>query len=161
MASAGTPSSSIPNGSGTSVALIRTEWNTEIVDALRDGAKRVLTESGSLVAADLIVPGAIEIPFGIRAYWKAVKDSPRKPDAIIAFGCVIRGDTPHFDYVCQSVTDGITRLNAEIPVPVIFGILTVDNITQARERIGGRHGHKGDEAAEAALKMIYFCRSAF
>lgn len=161
MASAGAPGSSILNGTGTSVALIRTEWNPEIVDALRDGAVRILSESGSTVVADLLVPGAIEIPFGIRAYWNAVKDGPHKPNAIIAFGCVIRGDTPHFEYVCRSVTDGITRLNAELPVPVIFGILTLDNIMQARERIGGRHGHKGDEAAEAALKMIYFCRSGF
>ncbi len=161
MASTGIPVISGPDGNGMKVAVIRTEWNTEIVDALRDGAIKLLTAAGAELACDLIVPGAIEIPFGIRAYWNAVKESPRKPDAIIAFGCVIRGDTPHFDYVCQSVTDGITRLNAELPVPVIFGILTVDSIMQARERIGGRHGHKGAEAADAALKMVTFCRSDF
>jgi 6,7-dimethyl-8-ribityllumazine synthase len=67
---------------------------------------------------------------------------------------VIRGGTPHFEYVCQSVTSGITQLNLSLPVPVIFGVLTVDNMEQARERIGGQHGHKGEEAAITALKMI-------
>jgi 6,7-dimethyl-8-ribityllumazine synthase len=67
---------------------------------------------------------------------------------------VIRGDTPHFDYVCQAVTEGVVQLNLHLPVPTIFGVLTVDNEEQAKERIGGRHGHKGEEAAMTALKMI-------
>lgn len=75
------------------------------------------------------------------------------------FGCVIRGDTPHFDYVCQSVTQGVTQLNADCDTPVIFGLLTVENEAQAYERIGGSHGHKGREAAEAAIHMIDFARS--
>jgi 6,7-dimethyl-8-ribityllumazine synthase len=69
-------------------------------------------------------------------------------------GCVIRGGTPHFEYVCQSVTQGITHLNVTLPVPVIFGILTVDSLEQAKERAGGVHGNKGEEAAITALKMI-------
>lgn len=76
------------------------------------------------------------------------------PSAFIALGCVIRGDTPHFDYVCKAVTDGILQLNLLLPVPTVFGILTVDNQQQANERIGGKHGHKGEEAAITALKMI-------
>ena len=83
----------------------------------------------------------------------------KKPDAFIAFGCVIKGDTPHFEYVCRSVTDGITTLNLTLPVPTIFGVLTVNTEEQARERIGGIHGHKGEEAAEAAMRMISFSRS--
>jgi 6,7-dimethyl-8-ribityllumazine synthase len=72
---------------------------------------------------------------------------------------VLRGDTPHFDYVCQGVTNGITQLNLSLPVPVIFGVLTVDNDQQARDRIGGKHGHKGEEAAITALKMISLTHS--
>ena len=78
----------------------------------------------------------------------------KKADAFIALGCVIRGDTPHFDYVCKAVTDGVVQLNLLLPVPTIFGVLTVDNEEQAKERIGGRHGHKGEEAAITAIKMI-------
>jgi len=74
-------------------------------------------------------------------------------------GCVIRGETPHFDYVCQSVTQGVTLLNTRLPVPVIFGVLTVENMRQAQERLGGMHGHKGEEAAVTALKMIALSRS--
>ncbi|HET6228185.1 MAG TPA: 6,7-dimethyl-8-ribityllumazine synthase, partial [Bacteroidia bacterium] len=103
----------------------------------------------------IIVPGAFEIPFAIKNYWeKATKK--KKPDAFVALGCVIRGDTPHFDYVCKAVTDGVLQLNLLLPVPTIFGVLTVDNELQAKERIGGRHGHKGDESAVTALKMISF-----
>ncbi len=72
----------------------------------------------------------------------------------IALGCVLRGDTPHFDYVCKAVTDGVVHLNFALPVPTIFGVLTVDNQQQADERIGGKHGHKGEEAALSALKMM-------
>ena len=76
------------------------------------------------------------------------------PDAYITLGTVIRGDTPHFDYVCKTITDGVLQLNLSLDVPVIFGVLTVDNEQQAIERIGGKHGHKGEEAALTALKMI-------
>jgi 6,7-dimethyl-8-ribityllumazine synthase len=77
-----------------------------------------------------------------------------QPEAIIAFGAVIRGGTPHFEYVCNAVTDGILQLNMTLPIPVIFGVLTLDTEAQAYERLGGPHGHKGEEAALTALKMI-------
>ena len=76
------------------------------------------------------------------------------PDAYITLGTIIQGDTPHFDYVCKAVTEGVLQLNLAIDVPVIFGVLTVNTTTQALERIGGKHGHKGEEAAITALKMI-------
>src|SRR5580658_6149866 len=98
--------------------------------------------------------GAFEIPFGIRAYWDVHKYRDDRPQAFIALGCVLRGDTPHFEYVCRAVTDGILQLNMTLPLPTIFGVLTVDNQQQADERIGGKHGHKGEEAAVTALKMI-------
>jgi 6,7-dimethyl-8-ribityllumazine synthase len=77
-----------------------------------------------------------------------------KPDAFIALGCIIKGDTPHFDYVCKAVTDGVLQLNLQLPIPTIFGVLTVDTLEQANERIGGSVGHKGEEAASTALQMI-------
>jgi 6,7-dimethyl-8-ribityllumazine synthase len=99
----------------------------------------------------LTVPGAFELPFAVKNHYAY---SERLPDAYIVLGTVIRGDTPHFDYVCKAVTDGIVQLNLSLDVPVIFGVLTVENEQQAKERIGGKHGHKGEEAAITALKMI-------
>ncbi len=131
------------------VVLVKTEWNAAIVDELEAGCKRVL-EKNDIKTRTLVVPGAIEIPFAIQQCWA----NTNAPSAFISLGCVIRGGTPHFDYVCQSVTYGITQLNTTLPVPVIFGVLTVDNEEQARERIGGLHGHKGEEAGITALKMM-------
>jgi 6,7-dimethyl-8-ribityllumazine synthase len=99
------------------------------------------------------VPGAFEIPFAIKNYWENA-GKKKRPDAFVALGCVIRGDTPHFDYVCKAVTDGVVQLNLSLPVPTIFGVLTVDNDEQAKERIGGKHGHKGEEASITVVKMI-------
>ncbi len=135
------------------VVIVKTEWNAAIVDELEAGCRRVLEEFG-VKNLTLVVPGAVEIPFAIKRHWDKSWDSGSVPDAYIAFGCVIRGGTPHFDYVCRMVTDGILQLNLNLQAPVIFGVLTVDNEEQARERIGGKHGHKGEEAAITALKMI-------
>lgn len=143
----------IPTLKDACVVIIKTEWNAAIVDALEAGAKAELTKAG--VACTVItVPGAFEIPFAIRAYWDVHKYRDDRPLAFIALGCVLRGDTPHFEYVCRAVTDGILQLNLSLPVPTIFGVLTVDNQQQADERIGGKHGHKGEEAGITALKMI-------
>lgn len=131
------------------VVLVKTEWNAAIIDELEAGCQRVL-EQYWLRHRTLVVPGAVEIPFAIKQCWK----HDETPKAFVALGCVIKGDTPHFDYVCQSVTDGITQLNLALSVPVVFGVLTVNNEEQARERIGGKHGHKGEEAAITAIKMM-------
>lgn len=131
------------------VVLVKTEWNAAIVDELENGCTKVFKEYG-VKWRTLVVPGAIEIPFAIQQTWANTK----APGAFIALGCIVRGDTPHFDYVCKSVTDGVTQLNISLPVPVIFGVLTVNNDEQAKERIGGPHGHKGEEAAITALKMM-------
>jgi 6,7-dimethyl-8-ribityllumazine synthase len=136
------------------IVIVRTEWNAVIVDELEKGCMQVLQREGLKDIRVLTVPGAFEIPFGIKSYWDASKYKDDRPMAFIALGCVLRGDTPHFDYVCKGVTDGILQLNLSLPVPVIFGILTVDTQQQADERIGGKHGHKGEEAALTALKMI-------
>ena len=131
------------------VVLVKTEWNAAIVDELEAGALRILDQY-QVAHTTLIVPGAVEIPFAINQCWACTN----RPQAFIALGCVVRGGTPHFEYVCQSVTSGVSQLNLTLPVPTIFGVLTVDNEEQARDRIGGAHGHKGEEAAITALKMI-------
>ncbi len=135
------------------IVLVKTEWNAAIVDQLERGCIAELEKQEVKKIVVLTVPGAFEIPFAIKNYWDN-SGKKNKPDAFIAFACVIRGDTPHFDYVCKAVTDGVLQLNLSLPVPTIFGVLTVDNEQQAMERIGGKHGHKGEEAAIAALKMI-------
>lgn len=136
----------IPKLKDAFVVIVKTEWNAHIVDELESGCVKVLKEN-DVRTRTVTVPGAFEIPFAVRAH------TPQ-PDAFIALATVIRGDTPHFDYVCSGVTDGIMQLNLTLDVPVIFGVLTVDNEEQARERIGGKHGHKGEEAATTAIKMI-------
>lgn len=131
------------------VVLVKTEWNAEVVDELEKGCLSIFGQYG-IKTKTIVVPGAVEIPFAIQQY----AGSHNAISAFIAFGCVIRGGTPHFEYVCQSVTQGVTQLNLSLSVPVIFGVLTVDTIEQAKERIGGLHGHKGEEAAITAIKMM-------
>ena len=136
------------------VVIVRTEWNAKVVDQLEKGCRKKLEALNVSNIKVVTVPGAFEIPFGIKHYWEARKYQDDKPCAFIALGCVIRGDTPHFDYVCKAVTDGVVQLNLSLPIPVIFGVLTVDTKQQAKERLGGKHGHKGEEAAITAAKMI-------
>ena len=137
------------------VVIVKTEWNARIVDKLESGCKKILKANGVKIKT-IVVPGAFEIPFAINIYAQKSKISA---DAFIALAAVIRGDTPHFDYVCQGITDGVLQLNLSLDVPTIFGILTVENEHQAKERIGGRHGHKGEDAATTAIKMIAINRS--
>ncbi|HNR15662.1 MAG TPA: 6,7-dimethyl-8-ribityllumazine synthase [Chitinophagaceae bacterium] len=140
------------------IVLVKTEWNAAIVDQLERGCIAILEKHGIKKVIVLTVPGAVEIPFAIKSFWdNSVKKN--KPDAFIALGCVIKGDTPHFDYVCKAVTDGVGQLNLILPVPTIFGVLTLNDEQQAMERIGGKHGHKGEEAAITAVKMISLLRS--
>jgi 6,7-dimethyl-8-ribityllumazine synthase len=147
-------SSGILNNKDACVVVVRTEWNAAIVDQLETGCVNKLKESGMKKIRVITVPGAFEIPFAVKKYWEENKQARKAPLAFIALGCVLRGDTPHFDYVCKAVTDGVVQLNLLLPVPTIFGVLTVDNQQQAADRIGGKHGHKGEEAAITALKMI-------
>lgn len=135
------------------IVLVKTEWNAVIVDELERGCREKLELYKVKKVITITVPGAFEIPFAIKNYWENA-GKKKKPDAFVALGCVIRGDTPHFDYICKAVTEGVLHLNLSLPVPTIFGILTVDNEMQANERIGGAHGHKGEEAAVTAIKMM-------
>ena len=157
------------------VVIVKTEWNAHVIDLLQEGCVKLLSLN-NIDYKIIEVPGAFEVPFAIKKYWVKTEEAadvlefseidglpmPSKvkiPDAFIALGCVIRGDTPHFDYVCEGVTQGIMNLNITLPVPVIYGVLTVNNQLQADERLGGKHGHKGEEAAAAAIKMIAFSQS--
>lgn len=147
------PLTKLPDVKGARIAIATAEWNSHITGPLTDGAVEVLKANG-LTDADIdtyAVPGAVELTY---AASQLIESSMY--DAVIVFGCVIRGGTPHFDYVCQSVTQGITSLNADCDIPVIFGVLTVDNEQDALDRAGGCLGNKGSEAAEAAIKMHHF-----
>jgi 6,7-dimethyl-8-ribityllumazine synthase len=142
--------SRIPDGSSMKMGIVVAEWNEEITAALLKGALEALEEHG--VSRDRIrvrtVPGSFELPYGAR-----IVAEQFSPHAVICLGCVIRGETPHFDYICQGVTQGITELNLDYDIPFIFGVLTTENLQQARDRSGGNHGNKGVEAAITALKM--------
>ncbi|WP_346238443.1 6,7-dimethyl-8-ribityllumazine synthase [Niabella insulamsoli] len=135
------------------IVLVKTEWNANVVDELESGCLRVLQQYNTRTET-VVVPGCVEIPFAINRHWSRSKQQFDEPHAYIALGTVIQGDTPHFDYVCKMVTEGILQLNLTLPIPTIFGVLTVNNEAQALERIGGKHGHKGEEAAITAMKML-------
>ncbi len=134
------------------IVIVKTEWNQEIVEKLHQGCLTILNHHGFNNIRTITVPGGFEMPFIINQCWQNAK--LEKPRAFIALGCILRGGTPHFDYVCKAITDGIVQLNLQLPVPVIFGVLTVDNQQQADERTGGIYGNKGEEAAITCLKMI-------
>lgn len=142
----------------TPVAIVKTEWNQYWIDKQMEGALRMAKACQAIVSQIITVPGCVELPFGIRRLYETSQNTANRPEAIIALGLVIRGGTPHFDYVCQTATEGILQLNLTLPVPVIFGVLTLDNEQQAAERLGGSHGHKGEEAMITALKMIQLNR---
>ena len=136
------------------IVIVHTEWNAEIVDKLLQGCIKMLSHYQLNNYKVITVPGAFEIPFAIKNFWDTYQNKFEKPQAFIALGCVLKGDTPHFEYVCKAVTDGVLHLNLILPVPTIFGVLTVDNQQQADERTRGIHGNKGEEAAITALKMM-------
>jgi 6,7-dimethyl-8-ribityllumazine synthase len=130
--------------------IVVADWNSEVTFSLLDGAVKTLRRHGT-DEADIIVrhvPGTFELTLG--AQWMAEYEDL---DGVICLGCVIQGETPHFTYICEGVTRGITQLNLEYNIPFIFGVLTTLNIQQALDRAGGKHGNKGDEAAVTAIKM--------
>lgn len=142
---------SIPSGKGKRVAIVVSEWNRSITGNLLKGAYNTLVKFG-VDSDDIIidyVPGSYELTFGAK-----VMIEKANVDSVIVLGCVIQGETPHFTFVCDSVTEGTTQLNLNYDIPVIFGLLTTNTQEQAIARSGGRHGNKGDEAAITALKMI-------
>ena len=142
---------SVPSAENMRFGIVVSEWNYNITGALLAGAVKTLKTHGAKDENILVqhVPGSFELTFG-----SAQMIQSGKVDAVIAIGCVVRGDTPHFDYICEGVTAGLSKLNVEYDVPVIFGLITTNNLLQAQERSGGRLGNKGDECAVTALQMM-------
>lgn len=141
--------SKIPNAKGFRFGIVVSEWNASITEGLFKGAYDTLLECGALSKniKHWQVPGSFELIFGCK------KMQEQKVNAIIAIGSVIQGETKHFDFVCEAVSQGIKDLNVKSDIPVIFCVLTDNTMQQAIDRSGGRHGNKGVEAAIAAIKM--------
>ena len=142
---------SLPDSSNMKIGIVVSKWNNKITDGLYNGAFTTLIESG--VSENNIekidVPGSFELIFGAKLL------SRKDVDAIICLGSVIQGETKHFDYVCQAVSNGIKDLNISLNIPVIFGVLTDNTMEQAVNRSGGKHGNKGVEAAVTAINMVH------
>jgi 6,7-dimethyl-8-ribityllumazine synthase len=137
----------VPSAAALRIAIVVSEWNNEITENLFQGARAVLEQKNCTDILRINVPGSLELVYGCKLAMDA------DYDAIIALGSVIRGETPHFDYVCEAVALGIKDLNLQGKSPVIFGVLTDDTLSQAQARSGGKLGNKGVEAAVAAIMM--------
>ena len=143
----------VPDASNMCFGIVVAEWNPEITGALLEGAVSTLEKHGALPENIIVktVPGSFELVYG--ANQMTHND---RYDAIIVLGSVIRGETPNFDYICQGVTQGIAQLNATNDIPIVYGLLTTNDLQQAKDRSGGRLGNKGDECAVVAIKMAKF-----
>ena len=147
---------SVPSAEHMKFGIVVSEWNEHITGALLQGALNTLKKHGAKDENIHVktVPGSFELTFGASQFIRHTN-----VDAVIALGCVIKGDTPHFDYVCMGATQGIAHLNTTGDVPVIYGLITTNDMTQAEDRSGGRLGNKGDECAVTAIKMVDFAWS--
>ena len=145
--------SKVPDASNMCFGIVVSEWNPEITGALLDGCVATLEKHGTLPENIHVktVPGSFELIYG--AHQMVLNGGY---DAVIILGSVIRGETPHFDYICQGVTQGIAHINANSEIPVVFGLLTTNDLQQAQDRSGGKLGNKGDECAVVAIKMAKF-----
>lgn len=147
---------SVPSAGNLKIGIVVAEWNFEITSALAKAAVDTLIKHGATDENILVkyVPGAFELPLGAQ-YFAELENV----DAVILLGCVIQGETRHFDYICDGVTKGTVDLNLKYNKPFIFGVLTTDNLQQAKDRAGGKYGNKGDEAAITAIKMAHLKQS--
>ena len=145
-----TGTAAIPSAAAYKFGILVSEWNTEITNALYQGAYQTLINHGALPANiySHTVPGSFELTAGADILLKSIE-----VDAVICLGCVIQGETRHFDFICAAVANGVTNVAVKYVKPVIFGVLTTDNEQQAIDRAGGKHGNKGVEAAVTAIKM--------
>ncbi|MCD7721276.1 MAG: 6,7-dimethyl-8-ribityllumazine synthase [Prevotellaceae bacterium] len=146
---------SVPSAEGMRFGIVVSEWNSQVTGALLRGAYDTLVANGvrEQDIAEMTVPGSFELVYGASRMVQSGRF-----DAVIALGCVIRGDTPHFDYICQGATQGLAALNEQGKTPVIYGLLTCETLRQAQDRSGGQLGNKGDECAVTAIKMVAFSR---
>lgn len=143
--------SPIPSAADMKIGIVVSEWNSEVTFALRNGAIRTLKNCGCSDENIIVryVPGTFELPMGARFFAEHTD-----VDGVIALGCVVKGETPHFDYVCMGATRGITDVMLEWNMPIAFGVLTTLDQQQALDRAGGKYGNKGNEAAAAAIQMV-------
>ncbi|MDE7134432.1 MAG: 6,7-dimethyl-8-ribityllumazine synthase [Rikenellaceae bacterium] len=143
--------SPVPKSEGMSFGIVVSEWNSQITGKLLEGAVELLKKQGCKDNEIIIkhVPGTFELSLGSQLLCEHTD-----VDAVIALGCVIQGETRHFDFICQAVSEGVTHVALEYNTPVIFGVLTTNNLEQAQERAGGKYGNKGEEAAATAIKMV-------
>lgn len=142
---------SVPSAEAMRFGIVVSEWNSKVTGALMQGAVDTLKKNGAKDENVMVltVPGSFELIYGATQMVKSGKF-----DAVIAIGCVVRGDTPHFDYICEGTTEGLALLNKDYEIPVIYGLLTCNNMEQAEMRAGGSLGNKGDECAITAIKMV-------
>ncbi len=140
------------------IVIVQTEWNAELVASLAQKCTEILNANFLYNIDYVTVPGAVEIPYAIKQIWETKKNTLDAPSVFIALGTVIRGGTPHFEYVCNMLTNSIAQLNIQIDVPTIMGVLTVDTMQQALERMQNQN-HKGQEFALAAIHMLLFKQS--
>lgn len=143
--------SPVPSAEGMSFGIVVAEWNSAITGKLLEGAVSLLKKQGCKEEDIMIkhVPGTFELTLGSQLLCENTD-----VDAVIALGCVIQGETRHFDFICHGVSQGLNHVALEYNTPVIFGVLTTDNLQQAEDRAGGKHGNKGEEAAATAIKMV-------
>lgn len=143
---------SIPSGKGMKIGIVVAEWNPQITNALCQGAYDTLVANKVAIKDITVVhvPGSFELPTGANT----LLSSDTEYDAVICLGCVIQGETRHFDFICDAVSNGLVNLSLQDGRPVIFGVLTTNNMQQAIDRSGGKHGNKGVEAAVTAIKMV-------
>lgn len=141
----------LPSGKGKKIGIVVSKWNETITSSLLKGVVDTLL-SADVAEQDIIinhVPGTFELPFGAQRLIKTIQ-----PDAVICLGCVIQGETRHFDFICDATANGIMRVSLDNTLPVIFGVLTTNTLEQAIDRSGGKHGNKGVEAAATALQLL-------
>ena len=145
----------LANAESMSFGIVVSQWNIEVTEALKEGAVNILLKQNANINNIHIeyVPGSFEIPLAAQLMLEHLE-----LDAVICLGCTIQGETPHFNYICQGVTHAISKLNQNYSRPVIFGVLTTNDMQQAIDRAGGKHGNKGVEAAVAAIKMVDLSR---
>ena len=143
----------IPNAEDHIFGIVVSEWNSEITGALLEGALEILKKAGAKESQIHVtyVPGTFELPFGAQ---RIIKD--KAPDAVICLGCVIQGETRHFDFICEAAANGIMQVGLQFSLPVVFGVLTTQDLEQAKARSGGKHGNKGIEASLTALKLVSY-----
>lgn len=142
----------IPSAENFRFGIVVSQWNAEVTGALYDGAYSALVKNGALPEniIEIQVPGSFELTSGADLLLAA-----KKLDAVICLGCIIQGETRHFDFICNAVANGITNVSIKYSKPVVFGVLTTDDLQQAKDRSGGKHGNKGEEAAVTAIMMAH------